>query len=201
MPLCKDFSDADWEVMALRFNLHLLVHAFRRDVNDPERTGIKLADLPFYYERYYGKRLNAKDFGCESVSDVLALVRDTVFINDKDVLESVLDDEMECLQIFVKLAEAERRHRGLRLDLGDETARLKVWSRRSGNDGQWGGQQQWQQGGQQKSWGDNSKSKDGKGYGDHGKGKGWRDSGKGASHSGKNGAKGQKEVRQQWKKV
>merc|ERR1712207_129901 len=44
MPLSKDFNHEDWTMMALRFELHLLAHAFRRDVNDQERPGIHVDD-------------------------------------------------------------------------------------------------------------------------------------------------------------
>merc|ERR1712039_306890 len=169
------------------------------------------------------------DFGCESISDVLKLAKDTVFVNEKDVLESQLDDEMECMQIFVKLAEEDRRERSVRLDLGDETAKLNIWTKRGGKgwDGQKGGQQHWQQGGQQhwqqggqqnygkgkdqgKGWGENSKggsygARDnsyGKG-GSYGGGSygGQQDSGKGGQQGGwHNAQSGQKGVQQQWVK-
>merc|ERR1712217_569944 len=144
--------------------------------------------LQFYYERYYGRRLNERDFGCESISDVLKLAKDTVFVNEKDVLESQLDDEMECMQIFVKLAEEDRRERSVRLDIGDETAKLKIWTKRGGKgwDGQKGGQQQWQQGGHQQwqqggqqNWKQGGQQHYGKGKD---QGKGWGDNSKGGSY-------------------
>merc|ERR1712039_1011110 len=82
-------------------------------------------------------------FGCKSIADVIALVRDTVHVSDNNVLEGLLDEEMESLQIFVKLTEEDRRDRALRIDLGDETARLKVqtnnWESNGSNGNNWGG--------------------------------------------------------------
>merc|ERR1712060_368234 len=37
-----------------------------------------------------------------------------------------IDPDLENLQVFVKLTEEDRRHRMLRVDLGDEAARLRV---------------------------------------------------------------------------
>merc|ERR1712137_947109 len=42
MPLTRDFSPAEWALLHLRYELHLLAHSFRKDVNDPERAGIHL---------------------------------------------------------------------------------------------------------------------------------------------------------------
>jgi len=153
-PLYKEFSQDDWAMLTLRFELHLMAHAFRRDVDDPERAGIPLEHFAFYYERYFRKSLAAGNFGVESFAELVSLVRDTVFMNEKQVLRSMLPDEMESFQIFVKLTEDARRDRVMRIDLGDEKARLKI-SRQS--KGGWSGNQGGAQnlassGGQQKPW-------------------------------------------------
>merc|ERR1719436_374091 len=70
-PLFSTFQFDDWTLMSLGFELHLLVHAFRHDVQDPERTGIHLDHLPFYYNRYFRKPLTAKVYGVETLRDVL----------------------------------------------------------------------------------------------------------------------------------
>merc|ERR1712083_179176 len=69
--------------------------------------------------------------------------------------------EMECLQVFAKITEEARRERSLRMDLGDEKARLKIsWQSNNQNNqnnqrhGQgnknWSdNQSNWRQGGQQ----------------------------------------------------
>merc|ERR1712066_1072633 len=80
----------------------------------------------------------------------MGLGHDTVFVSEKEVLESQLDDEMESLQIFIKLTEEDRRERNLRLDMGDEAAKLKIsnqYARKQ--DRNQGGQQGWNQGGNQ----------------------------------------------------
>merc|ERR1712039_395732 len=157
MPLFKDFSGDDWTMLGLRHELHLLMHAFRRDVNDPERLGIHLDHLPFYYNKYYKKSISAQMYGKTSFAELLGMVRDVAFVTEKQVLEAQLDDEMESLQIFIKLTEEDRRERHLRLDLGDESARLKIQGGQNyGNQNRgWnsGGGGDWKQGGRNQNWG------------------------------------------------
>lgn len=126
MPLFRDFRVEDWTMMGLRFELHLLVHSFRRDADDPERTGIHLNHLPFYYQRYYKRALNPKNYGVESCKELLDLVEDALFISSQQVIESQLPEEMETFAMLVKLAEEDRRHRQLQLDVGNESARLNI---------------------------------------------------------------------------
>merc|ERR1712187_1105158 len=38
-PLYFSFAYEDWVLLSLRFELHLLAHAFKRDLNDPDRPG------------------------------------------------------------------------------------------------------------------------------------------------------------------
>lgn len=126
VPLFKDLLPEDWTMMNLRAELHLMAYSFRRDVDDPERTGIHMDHLPFYYQKYFKKALNLSQLGCSDIRDLLALVKDTLFVSDQKVVESILPDDMESYSIFAKLTEEERRHRQLRIDLGEDAARLKV---------------------------------------------------------------------------
>lgn len=112
--------------MSLAFELHLLAHAFKKDCNDPERLGVHLDHLPFYFNKYYKKNLVTKDYGVETTQDLLGLVKESVTANASNVLESYLDEEMEYPQVFVKIAEEARRHRSLLIDIGEESAKLKI---------------------------------------------------------------------------
>jgi len=126
-PLFSAFGFEDWQMMSLRFELHLLAHAFRRDVNDPDRLGMPLEHLPFYYNKYFKKALNTKFYGVEGPRELLEYVRDTVIASGKNqVLEAQLPDDMESLGIFVMLTEESRRERMRRIDMGDDSARLKL---------------------------------------------------------------------------
>eukprot|EP00932_Pfiesteria_piscicida_P003584 SRR837773.13492.p2 GENE.SRR837773.13492~~SRR837773.13492.p2 ORF type:complete len:673 (-),score=469.65 SRR837773.13492:45-2063(-) len=126
MPLFKAFKAEDWAMMQLRFELHLLVHAFRKDVDDPDRLGIHTDHLPFYFHRYYKKNIHAKDYGVENFKDLVNLVSDTAFLSEKSVLGSHLHEDMETPVVFVKLTEEARRYRQLQIDLGEEGAVLKL---------------------------------------------------------------------------
>jgi hypothetical protein len=123
MPLVKEFSFEDFVLLSLRVEMHILSHSFVRDADDPDRTGIKLDHLQFYYERYYGKKLTFKSFGVESAKELLALIEDTIWTS-KDVMQSLIPWDMEGNNVFVKITEEARRHRKLRLELGDDSAKL-----------------------------------------------------------------------------
>mmetsp|Transcript_74141 Transcript_74141/g.206076 ORF Transcript_74141/g.206076 Transcript_74141/m.206076 type:complete len:881 (+) Transcript_74141:79-2721(+) len=125
-PLFSEFAFEDWTMMSLRFELHLLVHAFRRDVNDPDRIGIHADHLTFYYNKYYKKQLSPKFFGVDSIRELMELVRDSVVVARNNVAEAQLPDDLDSAGIFVMLTEEARRDRIRRIDLGDETARLKL---------------------------------------------------------------------------
>jgi len=125
-PLFKEFQPEDWAMMALRFELHLLAHSFRRDVEDPERLGIHEDHLGFYYQRYFKKHLNPKDYGVDALWEVVDLANDCVFFTPQKVLESQLAGETETFAAFVKVTEEARRYRTLRLALGEEGAELKL---------------------------------------------------------------------------
>merc|ERR1740121_1521107 len=126
-PLFMQFGFEDWTMMSLRFEIHLLTHSFKRDVNDPDRIGIHADHLAFYYNKYFKKQLSTKFYGVDTVKELLELIRDTVVVNRKNqVVEPQLPDDMESLGIFVMLAEEARRDRNRRIDLGDESAKLKL---------------------------------------------------------------------------
>merc|ERR1712048_820452 len=126
-PLFSRFEFEDWAMMSLRYELHLLAHAFKRDVNDPDRVGIHLEHLPFYYNRYFKKPLNTKFYGVDTAKEILEHIRDTVVVSSKNqVIESLLPSDMETSGIFVMITEESRRDRKFRVDLGDASAKLKL---------------------------------------------------------------------------
>mmetsp|Transcript_73324 Transcript_73324/g.134225 ORF Transcript_73324/g.134225 Transcript_73324/m.134225 type:complete len:226 (+) Transcript_73324:184-861(+) len=156
MPLFKEFQFEDWTLLGLKYELSLLVHAFKKDVDDPERTGIHLDHLAFYYNKYYKKPLDTKFYGVDTVKELLGLVDDSVYVVKSTIVQTQLPEEMESLGGLVKATEEGRRHRNLLLDMGKEEAKLKIkapgggqkrtyegekkqgggWS---GNKGGWGG--------------------------------------------------------------
>lgn len=128
-PLFQQFAFEDWTMMSLRFELYLLANAFRRDVKDPDRIGMHVDHLPFYYQKYYKKALSFKYFGADSVPELLQMVRECVVISRKSkVVEPMIPDDLDSMGLFVMITEDGRRERQRRLDLGDESARLKFAS-------------------------------------------------------------------------
>lgn len=154
VPLQKEFGFEDYALLQLRVRLHLLVHSFSKDCSDPDRTGIHLDHLGFYYQKYFSQALNFSEFGVSTAAELCGLVNDAVHVN-KNILETLVPAELESFGIFVKITESARRRRRLLVDMGDESAKLKVKQQGGGdNGGSWkgggGGQESW---GGKKSWG------------------------------------------------
>jgi len=181
-PLQKEFQFEDFALMTLRFELHLLAHAFSKDCKDPDRTGIHLDHLAFYYQKYYGKALNLSSFVVQTTVELIELVNDTVNATKQSVMESLVPAELESNGIFCKITEAARRRRRLLVDMGDESAKLKMKQQggdnnhgshaNQGNQGNQGqGQKRDWQGHGKESWGGDAKGK-GNGKQSWG-GKGW----------------------------
>lgn len=123
-PLYANFTWEDWTMLVLRFELHLLLHSFRGDVDDPERPSFHETHLPFYYYKYYKKQLNVKSYGVDSNVELLKLVQDTIeVLPKKSILDPQLSEDTP-VEIFVRLTEDHRRERQHRFDAGDEGAAL-----------------------------------------------------------------------------
>lgn len=124
-PLFAHFVYEDWALLSARCEFHLLLHAFKQDLNDPDRPSFTEGHMPFYYNKYFKKSFNLKNFGVEKLADFVDLIKDTLTITEeKSFLESVLSEDTPP-DIFVKLTEDHRRERQRRMDAGDETAKLK----------------------------------------------------------------------------
>merc|ERR1712232_1250459 len=126
VPLYLKFSGEDWVLMALRWELYALATAYKKDVNDEDRTNVPEQHFSFYYNKYFKKSFNKVTFGKgDSLTEIFKLVKDTAAI-EGDVLTTPLDAELPSLDIFVRLTENSRRERQRRIDAGDETARLSM---------------------------------------------------------------------------
>eukprot|EP00931_Biecheleriopsis_adriatica_P077427 TRINITY_DN50_c0_g1_i3.p1 TRINITY_DN50_c0_g1~~TRINITY_DN50_c0_g1_i3.p1 ORF type:complete len:821 (-),score=308.17 TRINITY_DN50_c0_g1_i3:116-2341(-) len=125
-PLYADFGPEDWALLQLRSELYLLQDAFKKDVNDPDREAIPENHIAYYYNKYFKKALNPKMFNLPDVFEMIKLVKDTVAISeDKKVLTSKIEEEVEGFDVFMKLAEENRKYRSRRVEAGDETNRLQ----------------------------------------------------------------------------
>eukprot|EP00933_Yihiella_yeosuensis_P046955 TRINITY_DN4258_c0_g1_i1.p1 TRINITY_DN4258_c0_g1~~TRINITY_DN4258_c0_g1_i1.p1 ORF type:complete len:1006 (+),score=337.27 TRINITY_DN4258_c0_g1_i1:69-3086(+) len=137
-PLFSEFKWEDWALCCLRFELHILVHAFKHDLNDPERPTFVSDNLPFYYNRYFKKELRLNQFGLKEHSELIALIKDTVELTSSNTLETHLSEDTP-LDNFLRLTEDLRRERELRIDLGDETAKLNFQRPQPAQQGNAGG--------------------------------------------------------------
>ncbi|CAE7667102.1 SUB2, partial [Symbiodinium pilosum] len=117
-PLFAEFAFEDWMLLSLRFELHLLCHAFRHDLDDPDRPSFKETHFAFYYQKYYKRVFNLKNFGVETTEELVNLVKDTVEMTSTGTLEPQLSNDTP-LDNFVRLTEDSRRDRQLRIDSGD----------------------------------------------------------------------------------
>ncbi|CAK0856577.1 unnamed protein product [Prorocentrum cordatum] len=143
LPLYKEFTQDDWVLMSLAFELHMLGHSFKKDCKDEDRPGLHVDHLDFY-SKYFKKGFDPASFGKETAREVVELVRDAVLVDGKGVLVNCLSEEMETYQIFVKITEEARRFRLMRIDLGEESAVLKFAAQNGG--------QQWAHGAKRKRW-------------------------------------------------
>jgi len=124
-PLFANFAFEDWHMLAARYEFHLLVQSFKKDLDDADRPSFTTKDFGFYYQKYFKKAFNVRSFAREKVEQVLDLMKDTVKIDGpSSFLTNVLAEDTDASQ-FVKLAEDHRRERTRRMDAGDETAELK----------------------------------------------------------------------------
>jgi hypothetical protein len=125
-PLFSKFAHEDWEMLKLRFEIHAIVHAFKKDLNDEERPSFHESHLPFYYNKYLRNSLNLERFGVKSVAELVELLSDTVeILSNNQILQSQLSEDTP-LDILVRLTEFERRRRQRLIDAGDESAVLNI---------------------------------------------------------------------------
>jgi len=123
-PLFESFSFEDWALVQLRFELYILVISFRTDADDAALVGVPMDHLAFYYTKYFHKQLSPKVYGFTEIGDLLALISDTVATKDGHLITQISEDIVGT-DIFVKLAEENRRIRQRRMDAGDDSLQLK----------------------------------------------------------------------------
>lgn len=124
-PLFVDFAYEDWSLLSTRFELHLLLHSFKQDLNDPDRPSFGLKYLPYYYNKYFRKAWNLQMFGLKDFDELLELLKDSVSLDAATGHLKADQPQDASFDAFVKFTEENRRERQRRLDAGDETAKLK----------------------------------------------------------------------------
>lgn len=123
-PLFANFVFEDWVLLSARFELHLLLHSFRQDLNDPDRPSFTEQNLAFYFNIYHKKAFSLKSFAADKLQDLLKLIGDTICVDEQTrFLKPVLPEETP-LARFVQETEEARRARTRRSEAGDETAEI-----------------------------------------------------------------------------
>lgn len=122
-PLFVNFAYEDWALLTVRCELHLLLHSFKKDLNDPERPSFAEGHLPFYYQKYMRRVWNLRSFGADKLSNLIDKIKDTVSIGDNGLLSAELAEDTPTSNLL-KVTEEDRRDRQRRIDAGDETAKL-----------------------------------------------------------------------------
>merc|ERR1712129_247450 len=123
-PLFANFEFEDWALLSVRFELHLLVHAFRKDVDDPARTVFHESHFPFYYNKYFQKQWSNQAYGVDTLKAVCNLVKEVISLTDDGVVKALLSEDA-AEKNFVHLTEEHRRDRERLFDAGMESAVLK----------------------------------------------------------------------------
>lgn len=67
-------------MLSLRYELHLLAHAFRKDTGDADRTGFHESHIAFYYKKYFNKSWSNRAYAVTDFKDVVALISENARI-------------------------------------------------------------------------------------------------------------------------
>jgi len=126
-PLFSSFSFEDWALLSLRFEIHLMIHSFRKD--SKKNPDINPLQIAICYNMYFKKVLNPINYGMRDMDEVLAMIDDTV-VASSEAVDSQLTDSLHSNDIFVRLTEEGRRVRQRRIDGGDQAAVLKFVNQR-----------------------------------------------------------------------
>lgn len=123
-PLFANFLFEDWTLLSTRFELCLLVHAFKKDLNDSDRPSFSEEHLAFYYQRYFKKPFQLSTYSVKKLAELVEIIKESLAISENGFLEALHAEDFASAD-FVKLTEEHRRERQRRIDAGDETAKLK----------------------------------------------------------------------------
>jgi len=124
-PLFLHFEPEDWALLALRYDLWLLAHGFKKDANDEDRVAIPEQHFWHYFGIYFrGKKLNLKSFAQDTLKGLCELIKDSAKLDGEPGMFSSDRGEDSPLDDILKSTEDKRRERQRRIDAGDETARL-----------------------------------------------------------------------------
>lgn len=125
LPLYLNFGIEQWALLNLRFEINLLIHAFKKDLNDDEHPGILEEHFAFYFQKYYKRPFNPEHYGVQSLEDVFTLfgTKCPFLINEKKFLETLLPEDFEAVEPMKEI-EQDRRERKRMVEAGDDMSIL-----------------------------------------------------------------------------
>jgi hypothetical protein len=123
-PLFSQFVYEDWTLLSTRYEFFLLLHAFKKDLNDPDRPSFHESHLGYYYNKYFKKSFGYQTVGVTSIQALVKLIKEVLTVDESLMLGGKLPEDTP-VKNFVQMAEHHRRDRQRRVDAGDETALLK----------------------------------------------------------------------------
>merc|ERR1719343_1511706 len=93
-PLFANFEYEDWMLLSIRFEFNLLLHAFKRDLDDPDRPTFSESHLAFYFQKYYNKKFNLTTYNCKDMSEFNELIKDTLKVDaSSNMLQALLSED------------------------------------------------------------------------------------------------------------
>jgi len=124
------FTEEDWMLCDLRVETHLLVHAFRSDVEDKTRISFCPEHLGHYYRLYFNaqRQFSYSTFGAQSVAEALEIIAETVTVEDGMIVTQLPKDAK--FDEIIQQTEDQRQERSDRIGAGDEGANLKFKAKR-----------------------------------------------------------------------
>jgi len=123
-PLFSEFVYEDWTLLSTRYEIFLLLHAFKKDLNDPDRPSFNESHLSYYYNKYFKKSFSYQTLSVSGIQAFVKLIKEVLTVDESLTLVGKLPEDTP-LKNFVQTAEDHRRDRQRRVDAGDETALLK----------------------------------------------------------------------------
>jgi hypothetical protein len=123
-PSYFSFTFEDWALLCIRYEIHLLIHAYGRDVDGFLQPFLPQDQLSATYHTYFSKDLEVHAYGFKEFDELAEIIKDTVSIEGKHGhLTPRLGIDAD-VGHFIELVEAHRNERRRRIDAGDSSAVL-----------------------------------------------------------------------------
>jgi hypothetical protein len=117
-PPFSQLTFEDWALLSIRYELHLLMHAYRK----VHHGFLLIGHLPSYYLLHFHKEFSIRNYGFNEVCMLAAIILDTVALEGKSLVPVLPEDAN--LACFMQITEDHRCARSRRIDAGDNSALL-----------------------------------------------------------------------------